>query len=230
MPGRHRRGHRRQQPLARESHQPAVGVRVERRGVGQVIAVIRAVGGVQVDDDSRVPAREERGQGAAFNAFQFHEVAVQVEAAPILARADATDRAVLLRTVVEADFLVAIRVVVRREQPDGLWQQFLQVADREPSREVEDRLLAFDLAGMDVRHDEHHRPAAGPCRLGRCRRRIADDGQHQVASFLGAAERLEPQPGHPVGERGQKATDVRLATGLFEARLLGAAERYGSLC
>ena len=39
-----------------------------------------------------------------------------------------------------------------------------------------------------------------------------------------------PQPKRAVGERGQKGTDVHFATGFFEAGLLGAAERCGSLC
>src|SRR3546814_5273286 len=53
----------------------------------------------------------------------------------VLARADAGHRAVLRRAVLRRDFLVAVGVVIRRDQDHQLARQRLEVARHQPARE-----------------------------------------------------------------------------------------------
>ena len=89
---------------------------MERRRVREVIAVERAVGGVQVDRNLRIVRIEQGDQRARFGRLELHVVAVQVEPLRVGALAHAPHRPVLQRPIGELDPLVAVGVVNRRDQ------------------------------------------------------------------------------------------------------------------
>jgi hypothetical protein len=78
-----------------------------------VVAVVGAVGGVQVEEQVRVDAREQFEQGARLGRFGLDEIAVEVEALRVRSHADAR-RPVLPGAVLGADVLVAVDVVDRQ--------------------------------------------------------------------------------------------------------------------
>jgi hypothetical protein len=153
----HRLANGRQQTFALERADPSVSVRIEWRRVSKVIAVIRAVGRVQIHDDVGIPARQQRDQRSRFCRLELDEVAIQIEAVRVLTRADTTDGTVLLGPVVETDAFVAVGVVDRSKQPDRRFQKPLQISSGHATSQVQHGLLALDLSGVDVGHHEDHR-------------------------------------------------------------------------
>ena len=123
-----RRLHRWQDPLARQRNQPWIGVGVERRRIGQMVAVVRAVGRVQVDGDVGIPAVHQPDERARFGALELHVIAVQVEPASVFANPDTRFGPVLLGAILDVDPLVAVGVVDGRDQNDELLQQRSQIA------------------------------------------------------------------------------------------------------
>ena len=140
-------------------HDPRVGADGERWRVGQVIAVIRAVRRVQVDHHVRIPVVQQLHERARLGGLELHEVAIEIETVGVFARADAAERTELLRAMVEADALVAVRVVERRDDHDDARQHRSQIADREPPGDDERGFLPFHLARVDVGQHEHARAA-----------------------------------------------------------------------
>lgn len=126
--------------------------------------MIGAIGGVQVDDQVRVPAAHEPDQCPRLRCGQLHVVAIEIEAIGILANANAADGAVLLDSIVGADFLVTVGVVVGDDEDDELGKERAQVAEQQALGEVEARLLPLNLPGVNVGHHQHNRLA----RLQRC--------------------------------------------------------------
>jgi hypothetical protein len=213
----HRLVDRPQHGLAHERDESRIGVGVQRRRIRQVVAVVRPIGGVQVHRHVRIPAVQQRDERARLGALELHEVAVEVELLRVLARADAAHRAVLRRAVLHVDQLVAVGVVVGRDENDDPLQHRLQVAREQPARQDQRRFLALDLAGVDVGHDEHDGTRERVRRLGRLDCGIRQHQQGHVAPLFGRAERLHPH------ERARRAERVD------DARHLGGRARLGKV-
>src|SRR5262245_56881550 len=98
----------------------------------------------------RVPSIKQSDERVGFRSFELHVIAVEIEACRVFARTDAADRAILRSAVIETDLLVAVGVVDRGYQYDQIVEQGTQVADCDPPRQMERRLLAFDLPRMNV--------------------------------------------------------------------------------
>jgi len=86
-------------------------VRVERRRVGDVVGVLRAIGRVQVDGHVRVVTVHHADQRARLGRVEFHVIAVEVVSLCVGALSHAADGAVLPSAVVDLDKLVSVRVV-----------------------------------------------------------------------------------------------------------------------
>ena len=85
--------------------------------------MIRAVGGVGVDEEVRVPLVEELDQAAGLGCLELDEVAVEVEAAGVGPLAHSLFGADLAGPVGLRDPLVAVGVVDRRHGQDHVLQQ-----------------------------------------------------------------------------------------------------------
>ena len=99
--------------------------------------MIRPVRRVQVQDDVRIPVGEELDERARLGGLELHEIAIEVEAVGVFARADARERPELRGPVIEADALVAVRVIEGRDEDDHPGEQRTQIADREAPRDDE---------------------------------------------------------------------------------------------
>ena len=189
--------------------------------------MVRAVRGVQVDHQVRVPVVQQLHERARLGGLELHEVAIEIEAVGVLARADAAERAELLRAVVEADALVAVRVVERRDDHDDARQHRSQVADREPPGDDERGFLPLHFARVDVGQHEHAR-AARAARIGGVHDgRRCQDGHRQRTAFLRLAE-----AGHAHIRAGgrqavQHAVDVVCTAGLLERGGLSPRAQVG---
>src|SRR5262249_41190241 len=92
----HRLAYIGKQSLAGKGRQIEVGVWVQTRREGQRVAVIRAVGCMQIYDDVRIPAIEDvLDQAAGFGSLDLHEITIQVKAFCILAGSHTPGRPVL---------------------------------------------------------------------------------------------------------------------------------------
>src|SRR5262245_22485754 len=96
---------RRQHLAAFEIDQTGIGVRIERWSIGQVIAVIRTISRVQVDDQMGVPTIEETDQRIRFARFELYEIAIEVKSFRITPDSDSSGRTVLSSSVIETDLL-----------------------------------------------------------------------------------------------------------------------------
>ena len=131
-----------------------------------MIGVVRPVRGVQVNGEMRVPAVEQADERKGLGRFHLDVIAVQIQSAGIFADAHAANRAILVRAVMDADFLVAVGVVNGRDENDELVQQGLKVTEEDAPGNLLHGLLALDLARVDVGHDEDDRLAGGAGRFG----------------------------------------------------------------
>jgi hypothetical protein len=218
------------QQRARHLHETRVGVDGERRRVGQVIAVVRPVGGVQVDDHVRVPDAKQRGKRPALGRLQLHEIAVQIGAAGVGAYADAADGAVLVGPVLAAHALVAVGVVERGNEHGDPVEEPAQVAAGQPPRQDQRRFLAFDLAAMDAAQHQDPRLASGTRHGGGRRHGVAEDRQRQGPALLARAKCLDArQRGRGLAHRLEHVADVVVPARLLESRLLGSRACIGRL-
>ena len=198
----------RKQRVALEIDEIARRIRIQHRAVGQRVAVERAVGRVQIDGQQRVPAIEDiRDQAARFRRLEFHVVAIQVEALRVLAHADAVRRTVLRLAILGRDLLVAVGVVDRRDEDRHRAAQFARRRDEIAQQHLR-RFFSFNLAGMNVRHDEDDRQTGGMrgARIDDARR--AGDHQRQRAPLVGGCKDLDADVGIGALNRGDEAHDV----------------------
>ena len=114
-------------PLTQDRQQRVTGVhatedgsRTERRRIGQCVAVKAPIGGMEIDEDVRIPGVEHHQRCARLRRFRLHVVAIEIEVLAICPHADQLGP-VLLGTVhgLRRKSLVAIRVVNgHRDQND----------------------------------------------------------------------------------------------------------------
>src|SRR5207245_483008 len=88
---------------------------VARPLVGNRVTMKRSVGRVAINDDGRIPLIEEPNQAPYLGAFQFDEIAIEVETLGVLANAHSFDRPDLARPIGLGEVLVAIGIEDRRE-------------------------------------------------------------------------------------------------------------------
>jgi hypothetical protein len=126
-----------------------------------VVLELRAVGGVQVDEQRRLPPRPQRQERAHLGRVGLDEIAVQVEAGGGGAEPHLLGAA-LVGPMVGAEPLVAVDVEGRDEhdadprQGPGRHRAGQQIAgEREPG------VLAVDLAGVDPGQREQDRRVGG---------------------------------------------------------------------
>ena len=182
----------------------------------------RAVGGVQVDHHVRVEVVQQPHHRARLRRLELDVVAVDVEPLRVGARALAADRAVLEAAAGQRDLLVAVGVVVgvheqhHRRQPVGVLARG-DVADQR-----QHRLLALDLAGVDVGLQVDAQPVRGQ-HGGRPRvGDAADHGQQQRPALEGVAEGRDVHEVRGGVHRVEERLHVVVAAGLGEVGAFGA--------
>ncbi|MFO0985481.1 MAG: hypothetical protein U1E76_27740 [Planctomycetota bacterium] len=189
----HRLAHVGQQAVAHPLARVGRRQRHERRRVRERVAVIAAVGRVQVHRQVGVPWHEHvLEQRLELAALGLHAVAVQVEALGVRAHAHLL-RAVLAAAVLgdRTEAIVAVGVVVRHDEQHDLAQQLVVPGQGQVAQHHERSLLALHLARVDVRLDVDHRPAEPPRLLRRGDHRLARDHERQRASLGRGADRLD---------------------------------------
>src|SRR5262245_632538 len=123
----------------------------------------------------RIPSIKQSDERIGFRRFEFHVIAVEIEALRVFASTDAANRAILRSAVIQADLLVAVGVVDRSDQDDQIAEKRPKVADCDAPRQMKRRLLTFDFASVNVGLNEYD-GLAGGARLLRPRdRRIGED-------------------------------------------------------
>ena len=143
--------------VALEGDDARVGVRIQRRRIRQLIAVIRTIRRVQIDRDERIPSMQNiRDQSTRLRRLEFHVVAIEIESLSVLAHADAVDRADLRRAMRRRDFLVTVGVVDRRDENRHPPPQLAMRRD-EIAQEHLRCFFSFHFAGVNVGHDEDDR-------------------------------------------------------------------------
>ena len=141
-----------------ELDEPLVAVGIDRPGIGDGLLVIRAVRGVAVDEQERIPAVEDvLDEPRHLIAFELDRVAVEVEVLAVGPDAHALFRTGLLAAVVGIDLFVAVGVEDGRDEEDepvevGRFGLQEDVADHHQGR-----FFALDFAGVDVGLDINDR-------------------------------------------------------------------------
>ena len=199
------------------------GIRIEPRRPGQAVAVIAAVGGVQIDEDVRVPGVEQRVRRPGLGRFQLHVVAVEVEALTVEAGPH-DGRPVLARPVPlpRAQALVPVGIVDRHHQDDDAVEQRRQRTDGEIAQQLLRRFLALDLAAVNVALDVDHRlPGAGRGQRT-LHHRPRREHPRQPAALRALAQGADAEVGGAAGQGVEKAQHVGVGRGLGAAAALGA--------
>ncbi len=174
----------------------------------------------------RVVGRQQAGEGEGLGRGQLGVVAVEVEALRGRPRAHAAGRAELERAIFYCDALRAVGVVERGCEDDERVGPRPRLPEREGPQDLEQRLLARDLARVDARDDEHARFFCCPDRLGRRVGRAPDD-EREVAALRALPERRAVQ-GRAVRECGEgveKGSHIGTARRISVLGRLGARER-----
>ena len=211
------------------------GVAGERRvgGVeGEVVAVDGAVRRVAVHEEVRLPLREQARHVPRLHGVLFDGVAVEVPAPAGVAGADpprGADLALEVHHVEPAvegrDAIVAVGVEVGDED-EGEPAQHSGLLHREPPlpRQGEERLLALDLAGVDVRLDHHHGPPLPPRRGGREGGARGEDEDRHVPALPRRPHGQEAHAAAPPGQGGAEHLHLGVAGGLRVPAVLGPGE------
>ena len=193
---------------------------MERRRVGQVVGVARAVGRVQVERHVRVVVVHQLDDRARFGRVELHVVAIEVEALRVRALPLSAHRPVLRAAVVEREPLVAVGVVDRRDQEDHRLQPVVV-----PAR-PRDRAAASARSPCPR---PRRRGCCPGCRRAACRCGAPPRGVAPAAPITASGSgallvgRAEGREVHAVGglvDRLQERDDVGVAAGVLEVRLL----------
>jgi hypothetical protein len=83
---------------------------MERRCIGEVISVLRAVGGMEVGREVGVILREKLGEGTPLGRVQFHVIAIDIEILRVRTCARSANRSVLGAPIREGYPFVPVRV------------------------------------------------------------------------------------------------------------------------
>ena len=128
-----------------------------RRGDADVLLELRAVGGVQIDEQHRIVLREHAQHRPGLGGVRLDVVAIEVEAR----RGGAEPHlrgAALVRPVVRPEPLVTIGVEHGHEHDvDRVERADRDLAVEQVAQEPEPRVLALDLAGVDAGLDVDRR-------------------------------------------------------------------------
>ena len=166
MPGHEPLGDGRQQALTQQVDEGAVRVGVQGWGVGQVVGVEGAVGGVEVDGHMGVVQPVESGQGPGLGTVELDVVAVEVLPPGIGALAHAPIGTVLPGAATRADALIAVGIVHGGDEEHGGASPLRVASLSQIAGQFQQGLLAAHLAGVDVALQIDPQPAGGPHRLG----------------------------------------------------------------
>jgi hypothetical protein len=198
-------------------------VGIETRRVGEGVAVIAAVGSVEIDEEIGLPLREESQRPASLGRLELHIVAVEVEtlAVGVAAHDGGTilSRAVLLPG---GKVIVAVGIVDRDHQQDDAVEQGTEVTEREVTQQHLRRFFSFDFAGVDVALDVQDGFAAAVGRAGRIHHRPGGDHVGDSPSLGTRAQGPDPKARAEPLERIEKGQNIRVGRGLAELRALRA--------
>ena len=154
-------------------------------------------------------------------------VAIEVVALGVGALPLSGDGTVLAAAVVGGEALVAVGVVDRRDEQDHRLQPVGMLALGQFAQQDLRRLLALDLAGVDVGLDVDAQLAGLLDRSG-CRIRRADHRQRHRPPFERLPEcRQVHRPGCRLRHRVQEGHDVVVVAGFAEVAALGARLEAG---
>ena len=171
-----------------EQRRAARAHRIERRRVGEQVAVPRPVGRVQIHHQRRIPGRVDAlERGARLGRLRLEVVAVEVEVERVGAVAD-HQRPVLLAAVLRhgPEVVVAVRVVVGHRQDHQLLQQ-VAPRPRQLAQQDQQRLFPLHFAGVDVPLEIDDELARRRGLGGRRDGRVGRDDQVERLPLPGAA-------------------------------------------
>ncbi len=196
---------------------------MQRRRIGHLICMCRAVGCVKIHDDVGIVAGHHQLERACLGRVQFHKVPVEIVVLSVGALALASDGTVLRWPVAQADSFVAVGIKDRIDHQHHGIEPARMLSERYRAQQFEHRLLPFDLSGVDVALDVYSDFAR--C-LNRFRAGIlgADHHQGQRASFKGIAVGCQVDARRRGGQHVQEIDDILIAAGFrvigpFGARL-----------